>query len=106
MKRSVTVMTLGLMLLASPAWADEKQIEIKDYQYGPANLTIPTGTKVTWINRDEVPHTVTEPNKAFGSGALDTDENFSTTFNEPGTYKYYCKLHPNMTGTITVTPAK
>jgi plastocyanin len=106
MKRYLTVVMLGFVLLAIPARADEKQIEIKDYQYIPVNLTVPVGTKVTWINRDEVPHTVTEVNKTFGSAALDTDDSFSTTFSGPGIYKYYCRLHPNMTGTITVTADK
>lgn len=97
---------LGFLLLSPPAWAEEKKIEIHEYLFVPANLTITVGTKVTWINHDEVPHTVNATDKKFNSPALDTDEVFSTTFTEPGTYRYFCRLHSQMTGTITVVAAK
>ena len=86
---------------SASAAAHEKIIEIKDYMF--MNLTVPQGTTVTWINRDDVPHTVVEKNKAFRSAALDTDDKFSHLFDKPGVYEYYCSIHPQMVATITVT---
>ena len=60
------------------------------------------GTKVTWINHDDVPHTVKSTEKKFLSGTLDTDDKFSFVFTEPGTYPYFCTVHSHMTGTIVV----
>jgi len=99
------------LLLASPAFAADapaNQITIDQYMYMPATLTVATGTKVTWVNKDEIPHTIVdsaEP-KAFRSAALDTDETYSYTFTKPGTYQYFCTLHPKMVGTIIVADAK
>lgn len=78
------------------------RIEIKGYVFSPATLAVPAGTTVTWINRDDEPHTVTESDKAFTSPGLDAEETFSHTFSTPGTYTYFCKLHPEMTATIIV----
>ncbi len=78
------------------------RVEIKDYEFLPAALTVPAGTTVTWTNHDDEPHTVTSSEKEFASPGLDADETFSFTFPTPGTYTYYCKLHPHMTGTIIV----
>ena len=59
---------------------------------------------VTWINHDDIPHTATSDEKDFDSPVLDTDEQFAFRFDEPGTYTYFCKLHPHMSGTIEVVP--
>ena len=68
------------------------------------------GTKVTWINRDDVPHTVTSQSAAFASQALDTDQQFSFHFTTPGSYAYYCAIHPVMTAEIggesRISPAR
>ncbi len=71
-------------------------------------VIVPLGSKVTWINRDEVPHTVRETHNLFRSAALDTGDTFSYTFTQPGTYDYYCSLHPQMVAKVIVTapPAK
>jgi plastocyanin len=82
--------------------AASARVEIKDYEYLPATLTVPSGTTVTWTSHDDEPHTVTSSEKVFASPGLDADETFSYTFATPGTYTYYCTLHPHMTGTITV----
>jgi plastocyanin len=77
---------------------------IDNFTYSPATLKVPAGTRVTWINRDDVPHTVTdaaEP-RVMDSAALDTDERYAVTFTQGGVYTYFCKLHPHMTGTIVV----
>jgi|SRR5215472_8482798 len=78
------------------------QIVIENFSFAPATLTVAAGTTVTWINRDDVPHTATDTDKRFNSKALDTDDKFSFTFEKPGTYNYFCALHPKMTGQITV----
>ncbi len=82
------------------AQAGEKVIEIKNYMF--MEVTVPAGTKVTWINRDEVPHTVVEKNKAFRSAALDTDDKYSHVFDKPGIYEYYCSIHPQMVAKVIV----
>ena len=63
------------------------------------------GTTVTWINADDAPHTVVSSTKLFKSSALDTEDKFSFTFTTPGTYEYFCSLHPHMTGTVVVEAA-
>ena len=79
------------------------QIVIKDFHFSPETLTVKSGEKVTWINRDEEPHTVVSVQKQFKkSGALDTDQEFTITAGAPGTYTYFCSVHPKMTGTIVV----
>ncbi|HXZ43799.1 MAG TPA: cupredoxin domain-containing protein [archaeon] len=78
------------------------QIRIENFQFTPAAVTVPVGTTVTWTNDDGTLHTVTSTTKAFSSAGLDEGGVFSYTFTSPGTYSYFCKLHPHMTGTIVV----
>ena len=78
------------------------QVVMEHQKYAPAKLTVPAGATVTWINRDADPHTVTASSAEFSSPGLDTGESFSRRFTVPGTYVYFCRLHPLMTGTITV----
>jgi len=83
--------------------AGETKIEIKDFAFNPQTITVKAGDKITWINHDEEPHTVVSVEKQFKkSSALDTDQQFTITANAPGTYTYYCSVHPKMTGTIIV----
>ena len=83
--------------------ASATAIKIDNFSFGPATITIPAGSTVTWTNRDDVPHVVTsDDNKMFKSKALDTDDHFSFTFAKPGTYNYYCAIHPKMTAKIMV----
>lgn len=77
-------------------------VEIKDFAFAPTTITVPVGAKITWVNKDEEPHTVVSTSDAFKSRALDTDEQFSFTFAEPGTYKYFCSVHPKMVATVVV----
>jgi plastocyanin len=84
------------------AAAAANQVVIENFSFAPATLTVKAGTKVTWINRDDVPHTVNENDKRFKSGPMDTDDQFSYTFSSPGTFSYFCALHPKMTGQIIV----
>jgi plastocyanin len=85
-----------------------KFLAIMSYAFYPSSITIPRGTIVTWVNMDFTQHTVTSgteqaPTGVFDSSPLGHMQSFSYTFNTPGTYSYYCDLHPNMTGTIRVT---
>jgi plastocyanin len=86
------------------ASADQHQIVIDNFTFKPATLTVPVGTKVTWVNHDDVPHTATSTANppVFNSRTLDSDEQFSFVFTTPGTYEYFCAVHPKMTGRITV----
>ena len=88
---------------ASADAATKNQIVIKDFHFTPETLTVKSGEKITWINRDEEPHTVVSVEKQFKkSTALDTDQEFTITAGTPGTYTYFCSVHPKMTGTIVV----
>lgn len=83
--------------------ADTSEIKIDNFSFTPKSLTVKVGTAVTWTNRDDIPHNVVSTEKKFASPVLDTDQAFSFQFKEPGTYPYFCKIHPMMTGTIIVT---
>ena len=99
-------LAVGESRAASPAAPAEQQVTIMSYKFGPDVLTIPAGTTVTWTNKDEAPHTVTSSDKRFTSSpALDTGDHYSYTFTTPGTYPYFCTLHPFMTGKVVVTAA-
>jgi plastocyanin len=84
--------------------ASTMEVKVDNFSFGPATLTVPAGTAVTWTNRDDIPHTIvsTDDPKAFKSKVLDTDEKFSFTFSKPGTYQYFCSIHPKMTGKVIV----
>ncbi|HEX3370953.1 MAG TPA: cupredoxin family copper-binding protein [Candidatus Acidoferrales bacterium] len=78
-------------------------VKIDNFSFGPAAVTIPAGTTITWTNQDDVPHVViSDDNKMFKSKALDTDDHFSFTFTKPGTYNYYCAIHPKMVAKVVV----
>ena len=119
MRRSVSVAVLTVTLLFGAgaivtgaknflASAQQKpetmEVKIDNFSFGPATLTVPVGTTVTWTNRDDIPHTVvsTDDPKTFKSKVLDTDEKFSFTFSKAGTYPYFCSIHPKMTGKVVV----
>jgi plastocyanin len=82
--------------------SNKPEVKIDNFSFIPKSLTIPVGTAVTWTNRDDIPHTATSTEKKFASPVLDTDQTFSFKFQEPGSYPYFCKIHPTMTGTIVV----
>jgi plastocyanin len=84
------------------AHAAEVAVGIDNFTFNPQKLTVKVGTTVTWTNRDDIPHTVVATGKEFRSRALDTDDQFSFTFKTPGSFEYFCSLHPHMTGTIVV----
>ena len=90
-----------LLLAATPVRAADAAVKIGNFTFGPQEMKVKAGTAVTWINEDDMPHTVVSPNN-FRSKVLDTQGAYSFTFTTPGTYKYFCSLHPHMTGTIIV----
>ena len=85
---------------ASPA-----TVEIDNFAFAPADLTVTAGTTVTWKNDDDSPHRIGDKDGTFRSAALDTDDTFSHTFAAPGEYPYICTIHPYMVGKIIVKPA-
>jgi plastocyanin len=96
-------LTLGQAEKDAVDGAKKNQIVIKDFHFNPQTITVKSGEKLTWINRDEEPHTVVSVEKQFKkSSALDTDQEFTITAGAPGTYTYFCSVHPKMTGTIIV----
>jgi amicyanin len=92
-------------VMAAPAAPESTEVKIDNFTFGPHSVTIKAGTTVTWINEDDIPHTVASSSKAFKSKVLDTDDKFSFTFTTAGTFEYFCSLHPHMTGTIVVESA-
>jgi len=78
------------------------EVKVDNFSFGPGTLTVAPGTKVTWTNRDDIPHTVVSTDGVFKSKVLDTDDKFSLTFTKTGTYPYFCSIHPKMTGKIVV----
>ena len=102
---AITLGTLtGTLLALGSSLAEDapKSIVIDNFTFSPAEFKVPVGTTVTWVNHDDIPHTVVETDRKFRSKALDTDDSFSYTFTTPGTYDYFCSLHSKMVGKIVV----
>ena len=102
---AITLLVATIAVSRNSSAADTKPpvaIKIDNFSF-PETVTVPAGTEVTWTNQDDIPHTVVSDDKTtFKSPALDTDEKFSFTFTKPGTYAYFCSIHPKMTATIIV----
>jgi plastocyanin len=90
------------ILAATPPTKPEVAVKIDNFSFSPASIMVPAGTTVRWTNRDDIPHTVVADDKAFKSKALDTDEDFTYTFTKPGTYSYFCSIHPKMVAKVVV----
>jgi plastocyanin len=103
---ALVIVRLGVGMGNGTASAQPKlealAVKIDNFTFGPAELTVTVGTAITWTNRDDIPHTVVSTDKLFKSIALDTDETFTFTFTTPGTFPYFCSLHPKMTGKVIV----
>ena len=80
------------------------EIKIDNFAFVPAAVTVKAGTRVIWVNHDDIPHTIDSTEGKFRSGALDTDDHFQFRFDEPGEYQFFCRMHPKMTGKIIVHP--
>ena len=103
MTRLLFMAALLLPMAASAASLPDAKVEIKAFAFGPTSVKVPAGTKVTWSNKDQEPHTVVSTEHAFQSEALDTGDSFSFTFAKAGFYPYFCSMHPHMTGVVEVT---
>ena len=103
-KRFVTVLAVGVIALA--AWASAaptpQKLEIHQFKFLPTTVTVAPGTTVTWVNHDEETHTVMSSTGSFASAALEHEQTFDHTFAAPGTYTYFCALHPLMRATVVV----
>jgi amicyanin len=113
MRSTIVAAALGaasatvLAAVVLPGWADTAPragaVSIDNFTFTPPTLTVKAGTAVTWTNKDDIPHGIAATNNAFAkSRALDTDDSYSFTFTTPGTYQYFCYIHPHMVGTIVV----
>lgn len=96
----------GMFLTGGVSGAETVPAAISGYEYGPADITVAAGDTVTWTNSDTAPHTVT----STGGGPLDSPnmakgDTWSFTFTQAGSYPFFCALHPDMKGSVTVTGA-
>ena len=103
------IIAVALLLAGTPSVAANAppstanaEVKIDNFSFGPQTLTVPVGATVTWTNRDDIPHTSVSTDGMFKSKVMDTDEKFSFTFTKPGTYPYFCSIHPKMTGKAVV----
>ena len=107
---TIAVFLFGLIIFAAAprtaaapgAVAAPAEVKIDNFSFTPASITVPVGTEVTWTNRDDIPHNVVSEDHSIKSKTLDTDEKFTFTFTKPGTYSYFCSIHPKMKGTVVV----
>ena len=100
---------LNLNAAVAPAEVNAEDgvtVVIDNFSFMAPTLTVPVGTKVTWINHDDVPHTIVSTEQKFKSKAIDTDEKFSYVFSDAGTFPYFCSIHPKMVANIVVTAKK
>jgi plastocyanin len=98
----VTLGTAPTLAAGSDAAASPTEINIDNFSFSPAVATVKAGTTVTWTNRDDIPHTIVADDKSFKSKVLDTGEKFTFTPTKPGTYSYFCSIHPKMTAKLVV----
>ncbi len=105
-----TALTVAALLASPPARAAEADaateniVTIDNFAFTPNALTVKAGTKVTFVNHDDIPHSIVASDGQFHSKALDTDDTFVFTFAASGSFGYFCGLHPHMTAKIVVVP--
>jgi plastocyanin len=102
--RSAVIAAAFAFLSATATLADEATVTIDNFTFTPATLTIKPGTKVTFVNHDDIPHLIVDAGGKFRSKVLDTDESYSMTFDTAGDVSYFCSLHPHMKGRIVIAP--
>ena len=96
---------LSGLAFAAPVAAEAATttVQIGNFTFAPAEITLPAGSDVTWVNQDDIPHTVTsDDTTTFASTLLDTGDDFSHQFDQPGIFAYFCSVHPMMTATVVV----
>jgi len=96
---------MAAMLISVPAASaqDDMTVSIQDFFFDSGQLTVAPGTTVTWVNKGQAPHTTTADDGTWDSGTLQPGEDFSFTFDQPGTYTYHCSIHPDMTASVKVS---
>src|SRR5262245_7658580 len=97
---AVAAIVAGFAITAAASASAD--VRIDNFSFSAQTITVPAGTEIRWTNHDDIPHTVVSEDKSFKSTVLDTDQQFTYTLTKPGTYKYFCSLHPKMTGTVVV----
>ncbi len=106
---SLMLSLLAVILMLHPTHAKGEEskpqgseVRVDNFSFNPGVLTIPVNSAVTWVNKDDIPHVIASTDGLFKSKALDTDQTYSFTFTKPGTYSYFCSIHPKMVGKIVV----
>src|SRR5215203_1254681 len=96
---------MAALLVFAPAASaqDDMTVSIQDFSFNPGQITVAPGTTVTWTNEGPSPHTTTADDGSWDSGTLQQGEDFSFTFDKPGTYTYHCSIHPDMTASVKVS---
>ncbi len=79
-----------------------EKVEIVNFAYDPDPTMIQAGGKVIWMNEDAAPHTATADDGSFDTGTIEEGKLKSESFKQPGTYTYFCTIHPSMHGTVEV----
>ena len=107
MRRRMWIVMLGAVLGLLAGGADaalptEARVSISQFKFEPAEISLARGGTVTWVNADAEEHTVTATDRSYTSSGLEPDQTFSHRFSAPGTYQYFCALHPHMTATVVV----
>ncbi len=101
--RQLAIADAPLLKASAAGPAGGHDVRIDNFSFSPTELAIASGTRVTWINHDDIPHTIVATDKQFASPVMDTDDKFVYEFSKPGTYRYYCSIHPHMTGAVVVS---
>lgn len=98
----VAILVVPPMRARSEAKPSSLEVQVDNFTFAPETLTVPVNSTVTWVNKDDLPHVIASDDGLFKSQALDTDDKYSYKFSKPGTYPYYCSVHPKMVGKIVV----
>ncbi len=93
---------IAIVIGSRLAAAADAQVIIDNFTFSPTPLKVKTGTTVTWVNHDDIPHSIVCPDLKVRSHPLDTNDSFAWKFEQVGTYDYLCGLHPHMHGQIVV----
>ena len=99
---AIGVLGFGAISVALAAAPGAATVNIDNFTFSPAPITVAAGTTVTWTNNDDIPHTVRAVDGSFHSKAMDTADRYSFTFAKPGVYSYFCSIHPKMVGKVVV----
>ena len=97
-----TIVVLHPTRSKGEATASPLEVRVDNFTFGPDTLTVSVNSTVTWVNKDDLPHTIASNDGVFKSKALDTEDKYSYTFTKIGTYAYFCTIHPKMVGKIVV----